>query len=157
MRTLLMRTEFNIRCMTTDEVGLIRNWADAEGWDPGVHDGPAFRAADPEGFFIGLAGERPVSCISCIRYGDDYGFVDQYIVRPECRGLGYGLATWNAGMGHLGGRNVGLDGVLAQVKNYERSGFRFAHHHVRYTGVGGGERPAGIIGIDQVPFEGRQL
>lgn len=142
----------SVRRMTPGEVGLIRGWADAEGWNPGAHDGPAFHAADPDGFFVGeLAGE-PVACVSCVRYGGDFGFLGQFIVRPDCRGRGFGRAVWGAGMAHLAGRTVGLDGVLAQVSNYERSGFRFAHHHVRYAGTGGGGRPAGLAPLADIPF-----
>src|SRR5262249_56164049 len=70
-----------VRRMAPGEVGLIRDWADAEGWNPGTHDGPAFLAADPDGFFVGeLAGE-PVGCLSCVRYGEAFGFFGQFIVR----------------------------------------------------------------------------
>lgn len=55
-------------------------------------------------------------------------------------------------MAHLGGRSVGLDGVLAQVPNDERSGFRFAHHNTRFAGVGGGCRPAGLVALPDLPF-----
>jgi hypothetical protein len=48
---------------------------------------------------------------------------------------------------------VGLDGVLAQRGNYERSGFAVAHHHIRYRGVGGGRPPAGVVRLSAVPFE----
>ena len=56
-------------------------------------------------------------------------------------------------MAHLGGRNVGLDGVLDQQANYERSGFRFAHHHVRYRGTGGGAADPGVVDLSAVPFD----
>jgi hypothetical protein len=143
---------FVVRVMRPEEVGLIRAWADAEGWNPGAHDGPAFHAADPGGFFVGELGGDPVACVSCVRYGDDFGFLGQYIVRPDCRGRGFGLGVWRAGLGHLAGRTVGLEGVLDQVPNYERSGFRFAHHTVRYTGTGGGARPGGLVPLGGVPF-----
>ena len=35
------------------ELGLLIDWAAAEGWNPGDHDGPAFLSADREGF-LGL-------------------------------------------------------------------------------------------------------
>ncbi|HKB05129.1 MAG TPA: GNAT family N-acetyltransferase [Gemmataceae bacterium] len=145
--------DFRVRRMTAGEVGLIRDWAAAERWNPGTHDGAAFLAVDPDGFFLGLVGNRPVACVSCVRYGDGFGFLGQYIVRPEHRGRGYGLATWQTGMAHLAGRNVGLDGVLSQVGNYERSGFRFGNYHVRYAGTGGGERPRGLVPVAELPFE----
>jgi hypothetical protein len=139
--------------MAADEVGLIRAWADAEGWNPGAHDGQAFHAADPDGFFVGELDGAPVACVSCVGYGDTFGFLGQYIVRPDCRGRGFGLAVWNAGMAHLAGRCVGLEGVLAQVTNYERSGFRLAHHTTRFAGTGGGTSPGGLTALRELPFE----
>jgi hypothetical protein len=153
MTTPTNRTGIAVRRMAAREIALIHDWADAEGWNPGTHDGPAFFAADPDGFFLGeLAGE-PVACVSCVRYGDGFGFLGQYIVRPDCRGRGFGLAVWAAGMSHLAGRAVGLDGVLDQVPNYERSGFRFAHHTTRYAGIGGGARPDGLVPLGEIPFD----
>ncbi len=142
---VVRRTHLNV-------AGLFRDWADAEGWNPGTHDTPAFHAADPDGFFVGELGGKPAALLSCVRYGGYYGFLGQYIVHPDCRGRGFGLAVWAAGMVHLAGRAVGLEGVLAQVPNYERSGFRFHHHTVRYAGVGGGTRPAGLTPLTDVPF-----
>ena len=95
----------------------------------------------------------PVSCVSCVAYGEDFGFLGQYIVRPDLRGRRYGVWTWAEGMAHLGGRTVGLDGELAQQANYERSGFRFAYQHIRHQGIGGGETPAGVVAVSAVPFD----
>src|SRR5438045_764066 len=94
----------------------------------------------------------PVAPISCVRYGDDFGFVGQYIVAPEHRGRGFGLRIWTAGLARLGGRNVGLDGVLDQVPNYDRSGFRFSHHHVRYGGTVAGRSLPGRARLHAVPL-----
>jgi hypothetical protein len=132
---------------------MIRTWSTAEGWNPGLHDGPCFFATDPWGFFVGELDGQPVSCISCVAYDNSFGFLGQYIVKPEFRGRGFGLQTWRAGMAHLGTRNVGLDGVLAQQCNNERSGFAFAHHHIRYQGEGRGQSPAGVVRLSAVPFE----
>jgi ribosomal protein S18 acetylase RimI-like enzyme len=122
---------FTVRLMRPEEFEVIRTWAAAEGWNPGIHHGRCFFATNPEGFFIGELDGLPVSCISCVAYDDSFGFLGQYIVKPGFRGRGYGVRTWRAGMAHLGLRNVGLDGVLAQRSNYERSGFAVAHHHIR--------------------------
>lgn len=144
---------FTVRPARPDEVALFRAWADAEGWNPGRHDGPCFFAADPGGMLLGELAGVPVASISCVRYDDGYGFLGFYIVRPEYRGRGFGLRLWTAGFARFGGRNVGLDGVMAQVPNYERSGFRTAYHHVRHGGMLAGKSSPGLVRLDGVPFD----
>jgi hypothetical protein len=91
-----------------------------------------------------------------VRYGAGFGFLGFYIARPQVRGKGYGIQVWNAGMKHLAGRNVGLDGVPAQQPNYKKSGFRLAWNNVRQEGPAPQARaPAGVTLVDarQVPFD----
>ncbi|MFD5322314.1 GNAT family N-acetyltransferase [Streptomyces sp. NPDC127092] len=113
---------------------LVRDWCAAEGWNPGAADAPAFFAQDPEGFFMGRVDGEPVSAISVVNYGDDFSFLGFYLVRPDLRGSGHGLATWRTALAHAGGRTVGLDGVPAQQDNYRRSGFVPAYRTARYVG-----------------------
>ncbi|MFD8804303.1 GNAT family N-acetyltransferase [Streptomyces sp. NPDC059597] len=113
---------------------VISAWAAEEGWNPGLSDGPAFFAQDPEGFFLGRIDGEPVSAVSVVNYGDDYAFLGCYLVRPDLRGHGHGLTTWKTALAHAGTRTVGLDGVVAQQDNYRRSGFELAHRTARYTG-----------------------
>jgi len=117
-------------------------WAAMEGWNPGVHDAESFHAADPHGFFIGEVNHEPVATLSAVSYGEMFGFLGFYIVKPEHRGKGYGMKIWRAGLDYLKGRNVGLDGVVAQQDNYKKSGFKLAHRNIRYEGIGGGRLPA---------------
>lgn len=127
---------------TLDDWPVISGWAADEGWNPGLSDGPAFFAQDPEGFFVGRLGGEPVSAISVVNYGSDYAFLGCYLVRPDLRGRGLGLTTWKTALAHAGGRTVGLDGVVAQQDNYRRSGFELAHRTVRFTGPAPAARPA---------------
>lgn len=119
--------------MRREEVDWALDLAAAEGWNPGLHDAGAFYAADPHGFLLGELDGEPVGCISAVAYDEEFGFIGLYIVRPAFRGQGYGLALWQAAMAYLDGRNVGLDGVVAQQENYRRSGFRLAYRNVRYV------------------------
>ena len=113
--------------MTLDDLRKALDWAAAEGWNPGLRDAEAFLAADPEGF---LRSDH--ACIAAVRTGAEQGFIGLYIVRPEARGQGHGLAIWQAAMDHLAGRSIGLDGVVAQQANYRRSGFAYAWNNARY-------------------------
>ena len=85
--------------------------------------------------------------VSAVRYGAHYGFIGFYIVRPDFRGRGHGMALWQAGMARLSGRLVGLDGVVAQQANYRKSGFVLAHNNVRMQGAAHGQGPlnSGIV------------
>ncbi|MFM0501411.1 GNAT family N-acetyltransferase [Paraburkholderia caffeinilytica] len=127
--------DFIVRTMSADDVALSIEWAAAEGWNPGLHDAECFRAGDPGGFFIGEWRGEPVACISAIAYGEHFGFIGLYIVKPAFRGRGFGMRVWRHGMDYLHNRNVGLDGVVAQQENYRKSGFRLAYRNIRFQGV----------------------
>ncbi|MFG3344315.1 GNAT family N-acetyltransferase [Streptomyces sp. NPDC048018] len=131
---------------------LVREWAAAEGWNPGAADAVAFFAQDPEGFFLGRIDGEPVSAISVVNYSDTYAFLGFYLVRPDLRGHGHGLATWRAALAHAGGRTVGLDGVPDQQDNYRRSGFALAYRSARYVGeVPLPDRPVtGVVPAERV-------
>ncbi|HYF07575.1 MAG TPA: GNAT family N-acetyltransferase [Acetobacteraceae bacterium] len=121
-----------IRSMTRADLDLAVEWAAQEGWNPGLRDADAFFATDPEGFLLAEHEGEPVGCISAVRYGDTFGFLGFYIVRPGHRGRGFGLALWRAAMARFDDRVVGLDGVVAQQENYRKSGFALVHRNVRY-------------------------
>jgi ribosomal protein S18 acetylase RimI-like enzyme len=135
MTSMNEQNDFIVRTMSAHEVALAVEWAALEGWNPGLHDAECFRAADPQGFFIGEWRREPVACISAVAYGEDFGFIGLYIVKPECRGKGFGMRIWRHGMDYLRNRNVGLDGVVAQQANYGKSGFRLAYRNIRFQGV----------------------
>jgi ribosomal protein S18 acetylase RimI-like enzyme len=126
---------FVVRRMNGVEVSTAIEWAACEGWNPGLDDAECFYRADPKGFFVGELNGEPIGCISAVAYDNLFGFVGFYIVRPEFRRKGFGLQLWNAAMEYMGNRNVGLDGVVAQQKNYRKSGFRLAYRNIRYSGI----------------------
>ena len=123
-----------LRKARRDELDTIIEWAAREGWNPGLADAPAFWAADPEGFFVAEEAGVLAAALSVVRFGDSYAFLGFYMAHPDFRGQGIGYALWNFGVSTMGGRTVGLDGVVAQQDNYRRSGFVYAHANVRYGG-----------------------
>ncbi|MEW1551102.1 GNAT family N-acetyltransferase [Streptomyces tsukubensis] len=127
-------TGLTVTSATLEEWRQLTEWCAAEGWNPGNGDAACFHPTDPEGFFTGRIDGRIASAVSIVRYGDDYAFLGHYLVRPDLRGRGIGLATWRAALPHAGARLIGLDAVPAQQGNYERSGFSAAYNTVRYGG-----------------------
>ncbi|MER6984057.1 GNAT family N-acetyltransferase, partial [Streptomyces carpinensis] len=126
---------------TLEDWPVICGWAADEGWNPGLSDGPAFFAQDPDGFFLGRIDGEPVSAISVVNHGPDYAFLGCYLVRPDLRGRGHGLTTWKTALAHAEDRTIGLDGVVAQQDNYRQSGFEAAYRTVRFTGPAPAARP----------------
>jgi hypothetical protein len=143
-----------IATMTRAEVDFAIDLAAAEGWNPGQDDAALFHAADPEGFLIGRLDGRPVACISAVSADGAFGFIGLYLVVPDLRGRGYGIALWRAAMARLAGHNIGLDGVPAQQDNYRRSGFAPAYGNVRFERAGTlpAASTAGLVPIAAVPF-----
>jgi GNAT superfamily N-acetyltransferase len=146
--------ELRIRTMRPDEISIAIDWAAAEGWNPGLADAACFAVVDPDGFLIGELDGAPAATISCVNYCASFAFVGLYIVREDVRGRGHGLRIWNAAIAHAGTRVIGLDGVVAQQQNYEKSGFKFAYANVRYGGTVAAPdaQRAGVIAMAEVPL-----
>ncbi|MBE9068230.1 GNAT family N-acetyltransferase [Leptolyngbya cf. ectocarpi LEGE 11479] len=145
---------YQIRAMTRSEVDVAIAWATSEGWNPGLYDADCFYNADPSGFLVGLLDGEPIASISAVKYGQSFGFIGFYIVKPAFRGQGYGLSIWHQALKSLEGRNIGLDGVVAQQANYIKSGFTLAHRNIRYGGVGNGQtHPADCVSLTDISMD----
>ncbi len=133
---------YSVRKISREELSVPLEWAAEEGWNPGLHDADAFYAIDPRGFFMGFLDGRPISSLSAVSYGPEFGFLGLYIVKKEFRGQGYGWKLWQEALKHLPTQNIGLDGVVAEQENYKKSGFRYAYRNIRYEGRGRKEKLA---------------
>lgn len=123
-----------IRPLSPAEVATLVGWAGDEGWNPGLADASAFHAADPQGFLGCFVDGVLAAGISAVAYGTDFGFIGLYICHPDYRGKGYGRQVWDAGMAHLEGRTIGLDGVPEQQANYASMGFVPTYQTFRWSG-----------------------
>ncbi|AUX75790.1 GNAT family N-acetyltransferase [Sinorhizobium fredii] len=141
----------NIRHATRAELDTIIDWAAREGWNPGLEDGNAFWAADPEGYWVATEEEALAAGLSLVRYGSQYAFLGLYIADPVFRGRGIGFALWDRAIASSEGRVIGLDGVVAQQGNYRKSGFAWAHANVRYGGSVDVTEPPGTHLVDAAP------
>jgi GNAT superfamily N-acetyltransferase len=131
----------DIRTMTAADMAIALDWAAAEGWNPGLADADAFRAADPAGCLMAYVGEQPAASITVVACGSDQAFLGLYIAAPAFRGRGIGFALWQAGLAHAGTRSIGLDGVVARQGDYARSGFILQHRNIRCSGISGALPP----------------
>jgi hypothetical protein len=142
-----------VRPMRPAELAIAIDLAAGEGWNPGLHDAEIFRAADPGGFFALEHGGEVIGSVSVVRYDDAFAFGGLYVLRPEWRGRGIGLAVQREfTLPFAGARNLGIDGVFAMQARYAASGFRFSHRNLRYEGTGGGDVPDGVVPLGGVSF-----
>jgi GNAT superfamily N-acetyltransferase len=141
------------RRMRKEELPLAVEWAAAEGWNPGLRDAGCFWPADPEGFFCAESDGKIVGTAAVVNYDDRFSFGGFYIVDPGYREHGIGMQLARYAMSHAGSRIFGVDGVVAMVGKYERSGDLFLHYNnARYEGRGGGIMPGGLTYIRNVKF-----
>ncbi|MBE9176555.1 GNAT family N-acetyltransferase [Synechocystis salina LEGE 06155] len=147
--------KYLIKTMAQSEVALAVDWAAAEGWNPGQEDADCFYQGDRQGFLLGLLAGEPIATISAVKYNGEFGFLGFYIVKPEYRGQGYGWQIWQRALAHLEGCNIGLDGVLVQQGNYQKSGFNLAYRNIRYQGSSGGQSSPSrhLISLNAIAWE----
>ena len=130
-----MDNNYRVRRMQENELQIAIDWAQQEGWNPGLHDAQTFYQADPDGFFAGELNGQVIAVGSAVCYDPSFAFCGLYIVHPDYRGQGYGLQLTQERLRYLDPRNAGIDGVVENISIYERIGYRLAYHNVRFQGI----------------------
>lgn len=101
-----------------------------EGWNIRTGDLQALYEQDPHAFWILEVDGIPMASLSAISYERKLAFLGLYLVHPDYRRKGYGKQLWDAVVPRID-PPIGLNGVLAQVPNYEREGFSTYKHVMR--------------------------
>jgi len=146
------------RQATRAELDLAVEWAAAEGWNPGQGDADVFWATDPEGFVCVERAGEVIGTGSVVAYGDAFGFMGFFIVRPDLRGQGIGRDFWTWRRDRLRARlrpnaALGLDGVFDMQPFYARGGFAFTHRNLRMAGTGQRfDSVADVVDLRELPF-----
>jgi len=145
--------------MSRDELDTLVSWAAQEGWNPGRYDAHIFWNTDPDGFIAAEMDGELIGGGSIVAYGDKFGFMGFFIIKPEHRGQGLGSKLWFARREKLESRlgpdlSIGMDGVFDMQPFYARGGFEFSYRDIRFEGAG---KPckldASVIPASNVPFE----
>jgi GNAT superfamily N-acetyltransferase len=139
--------------MTLAEVQTAVEWARAEGWNPGLHDVDCFYHTDPNGFYAARLDGKIVGTVSIVKYSEDFAFAGFYIVHPDDRGKGIGLALQQFVINKTGSLNLGIDGVVNMQARYEQSGFKTAYSNTRYAGFLKGANMDSCVPIKKADLE----
>lgn len=127
-----------IRPLTPADIPTVTAWAQQEGFAPGAGDVAIYRQTDRQGLWVGWLDGEPVGCIAGVRYNASYGFIGLFLVVPEHRGNGYGVALWRHALEHLKDVPcIGLEAALDRVEDYGGWGFQPASITTRWQQPGG--------------------
>ncbi|MEX1316466.1 MAG: GNAT family N-acetyltransferase [Synechococcaceae cyanobacterium] len=159
-----MGSFLNIRPLERPQIPLVTDWARAEDFTPGVGDVAIYRHTDRQGLWLGWLGQEPVGCIAGVRYNAEYGFMGLFLVRPEHRGRGHGVALWGHAMDYLADLScIGVEAAPERVDDYAGWGFAPASATTRWRLISDGHRRdshtdtgnfPGLGGPDQRLLEG---
>jgi|CXWL01.1.fsa_nt_gi GNAT superfamily N-acetyltransferase len=143
--------------MSDAEIATLGDWAAAEGWNPGLADLGIARACDPDAFIALRRDEELAGGGAIFSYDGNFGFMGLFIVRKDLRGDGLGAKLWHYRRDRLlqrlkPGASIGMDGVFAMVKFYERGGFRFAYRDLRFEGIARGKADPASVPLSTLPF-----
>lgn len=142
-----------------EDVKTLVNWAEAEGWNPGLHDAEVFYCTDPGGFWGFSSGKNLIAGGSIVSYNGDYGFMGFFIVKPEFRSQGIGRKLWYMRRDSLlsrlkPGSAIGMDGVVNMQQFYQQGGFEIAFRDERHLRKGHSyEIDPHISSISEVDFD----
>ena len=126
---------FSIRLITTEAEyeNVVMKAMLKERWWPGLHDAHFFLMCDPTGTFVGELNGKPIGCVVLTKYGDNFGFVGNFMVDKEYRGKGKGTKILNTALASVEpSRNIGLIAEPHVQKMYEKRGFRGRFNVVRF-------------------------
>ncbi|XP_078661686.1 holothin acyltransferase-like [Branchiostoma floridae x Branchiostoma belcheri] len=156
---------FRVRQVTSQsEVALMLEWVAAEGWRPGVYDAESYYRQDPTGFYLAEVDGVPVGGVVLVKYGENFAFGGNLIMKPAFRGKGYARRMARVVMEASGmsDRNVGLESMVDLQDAYSRIlGVQFAWKNTRFRGVGSNtftgvkqdDNPAALVPVKEVDFE----
>ena len=129
-----VKQEISIGQMNRKEVDIVVEWAQKEGWNPGIHDAECFFQADPTGFYAAKLNGEIIGTISLVKYPGNFVFEGLYIVKPEFRAKGIGRQIQQYALDLCRDMNLGLDGIVTMKEKYEGYGLKFSYNNYRFAG-----------------------
>jgi len=133
--------ELQFQKLDKDGLKTLVEWAEKEGWNPGLYDVDVYWVTDPEGFYGYYRDGDLIAGGSIVSYNKEFGFMGFFIVMPEYRSSGIGRKLWYQRRDTLlarlnEGASIGMDGIVAMQSFYRKGGFEVAFRDIRYEITG---------------------
>ena len=134
---MTMTIPITLRQMQPSDIGFAVQLALKESWKGQDEElFQSFLAYDPKGCFVAEKGKNRIGI--CIATGYNHaGFIGELIVTENERGQGIGKSLLDHSIDYLrkkGAKSIYLDGVVAAVPLYERTGFNKLFRSLRFSG-----------------------
>ncbi|CAK9301638.1 unnamed protein product [Gordionus sp. m RMFG-2023] len=110
--------KFEIRCIKAEEIYRMPEWIYKEvGWT--TNDSTFLKLCydlDPHGWFVAVTPiEGIIGTVLSVNLNDHYSFAGLYLVSRNHRSRGIGKKLWNAMLGHVAHRCLGINSVKDRV------------------------------------------
>lgn len=133
--------EFQFQKLDFNGLKTLVNWAEEEGWNPGINDAEIFWNTDPDGFYGFYHEGNLIAGGSIVSYNGEFGFMGFFIVKPEYRSNGIGRKLWYRRRDKLitrlnDGASIGMDGVVDMQPFYNKGGFKIEFRDERHERSG---------------------
>ena len=130
----LRNRDFRLVRATAANWSQIQDWATGEGWNPGNGDTSILMRTDPDAFSTGFVGERQASAIGVVNWDDRLAFAGMLLVDPALRGIGLGMDTFAAAIGHAANRTLAVDAPTRMQDRLQQIGFAAAWPIIHFVG-----------------------
>ncbi|MFA8300672.1 MAG: GNAT family N-acetyltransferase [Hyphomicrobiales bacterium] len=130
-----MIENFEIRPATLEDMRLFTDLVTQTGRNPGVNDHETYYKIDPNGFWVGCLGDKPIAFISAISHKTGFGFIGHFFVEPDYRSMGFGRKMFEHAFSSLQGYNICVDAPVEFVNTLQSMGFIVAYSNHRYHGI----------------------
>ncbi|WP_298532275.1 GNAT family N-acetyltransferase [uncultured Algibacter sp.] len=132
---------FELKKLNREDLKILIEWANNEGWNPGENDFDVFWKTDTDGYYGFYHENKLIAGGAIISYNQVFGFMGLFIVHPEFRGHKIGKRLWYLRRDLLlkrlkKGATIGMDGVVEMQAFYEKGGFKTAYREERFEGIG---------------------
>ena len=128
---------WQIRALQEKELPLLFTHTTDENWNNEELHTTALFHAHPNDFFIAYKNQQLIGFVLAIKHSNEFGFVSNFLVLREFRGLGFGTKIFAFALEHLKGCQIALDSVVAKESIYKKFGFKSYFNVITYKFVSG--------------------
>ena len=117
--------DFHIRPAVAQDIRVLYDFVEWEGWNPGLDDAWALIEGMLDSLFVGVLEGEIIGSVAITYYSTGFAYISFVIVHPKFRGhASYGFRLWNWALKQVGTRNIIIDTMPGRDKLCRKLGFK---------------------------------